>query len=88
MKKFTEKPEQRPFRMDRCIVNQTFSTAEFHLRPYSKHLDAAFCSDMSKTKTLNQSFIQKDLIKYTVPVKACSKCFSDVWENVATFVYR
>lgn len=65
MKKFTEKLEQRPFRMDRCAVNQTFATAEIHLRPCSKHLDAAFSSNMSKAKKLNQSFIQKDLVKHT-----------------------
>lgn len=57
--------KQQPFSTDRCAVNQTFSTAEFHWRPCSKHLDAAFCSNMSKTKVLNQSFIQKDLNKHT-----------------------
>lgn len=59
MKTFTGKLEQRLFRTDRCAVNQTVSTAEVHLRPCSKHLDAAFRSNMSKTKNPNQSFILK-----------------------------
>lgn len=94
MQKFTEKLEPRPFRMDRCAVNQTFSTAEFHLRPCSKHLDAAFCSNMSKSKKLNQSLIQKDLVKHTCQGwlevlfrclrKCCNLCLSLSSENACS----
>lgn len=55
MKKFIENLEQwkddPSLRMDRCAVNKTYATADFDLQPLCKHLDAAFCSNMSKTET-------------------------------------